>query len=242
MAGRNAKRIRAMGTLVHDKPDGSPVTFADQQNDCLIRSAIECAYSGDGIVSEESPEKASLNGRRWIIDPLDGTEDFVRGNRFWCVLIALEDERELVIGVAHFPMLGETYWAVRGVGSYLEGQRLHASRTCSIEASSFNANGLNIVADRPYSKAVMELIRKCRAVRAYGGALDACLVAAGKTEIWFETNVEPWDLAALKLILEESGALFFAIDGTRDIDKGTAIGCAPGVATDLRNMFGLDVL
>jgi fructose-1,6-bisphosphatase/inositol monophosphatase family enzyme len=74
-------------------------------------------------------------------------------------------------------------------------------------------------------------------VRSYGGALDACMIAAGQVDVWFEPKVEPWDLAALKLILEESGAAFFALDGSRRIDRGSAIGCAPGLADEVRRTF-----
>ena len=77
------------------------------------------------------------------------------------------------------------------------------------------------------------------AVRSYGGALDACLLAAGKAEIWFEPKVEVWDLAPLKLIIEEAGGAFFALDGSRRIDRGTAIACAPGVETQVREAFGM---
>jgi fructose-1,6-bisphosphatase/inositol monophosphatase family enzyme len=92
---------------------------------------------------------------------------------------------------------------------------------------------------RPYLPAINDLMQRSWAVRSYGGALDACLLAAGKVEIWFEPKVEPWDLAPLKLIIEEAGGAFFALDGSRRIDRGTAIGCAPGLAAAVRQAFGI---
>jgi len=242
-AGENARRIRARGFGVETKPDRSPVTEADKDNERLIREAIEREFPADGILGEEGASKAGASSRRWIIDPIDGTRDFVRGNRFWCVLVALEEADESLVGVAHFPMLGETYWASRGGGAYGapdgKGVRLQASAAVSLGECVFSPNGLQLVNARPHLPRVLELMQHCWSVRSYGGALDACMVAAGKAEIWFEPKVEPWDLAALKLILEEAGAAFFALDGSRSIAKGSAIGCVPGVEAEVRKALGI---
>ena len=243
VAGENARRIRAHGVSAETKPDASPVTIADKENERLIREAIEQKFPADGILGEEGSSKAGSSGRRWIIDPIDGTRDFVRGNRFWCVLLALEEADESLVGVAHFPMLGESYWASLGGGAYAGtpggGERLRVSAASALGESVFSPEGLHLAAARPHLPRVMDLMQRCWAVRSYGGALDACLLAAGKAEIWFEPKVEVWDLAPLKLIIEEAGGAFFALDGSRSIAKGTAIGCAPGVAEEVRKWFGI---
>jgi hypothetical protein len=113
-AGDNAKHIREGDVFTETKADTSPVTIADKENERIVREAIEREFPDDGILGEEGSSKSGSSRRRWIVDPIDGTRDFVRGNRFWCVLIALEEADEPVVGVAHFPMLDETYWAVRG--------------------------------------------------------------------------------------------------------------------------------
>jgi histidinol-phosphatase len=238
-AGANAREIRARGITAETKPDDSPVTLADRDNERLIREAIEREFPGDGILGEEGASKDSSSGRRWIIDPIDGTRDFVRGNRFWCVLLAVEEAGESLAGVAHFPMLDETYWASRGGGSYLNGERLRASSVTSLNESAICPSGLQLAAARPYLPLVMELMQRSWAVRSHGGALDACMVASGQADLWFEPKVEPWDLAAPKLILEEAGAVFLALDGSRRIDRGTALGCAPGVLSEVRGLFGI---
>lgn len=238
-AGENARQIRARGISAERKADDSPVTIADRENERLIREAIEREFPADGILGEEGASKAGSSGRRWIIDPIDGTRDYVRGNRFWCVLLAIEEADESLAGVAHFPMIDETYWATRGGGAYLNDERLHVSAIDSIEASVFNPEGLHLAAARPHLARVTELMQRSWAIRSYGGALDACLVAAGKAEIWFEPKVEVWDLAPLRLIIEEADGVFFALDGSRRIDRGTAIGCAPGVAEEVRRAFGV---
>jgi histidinol-phosphatase len=238
-AGENARAIRSRGITAETKPDASPVTIADKDNERLIREAVEREFPDDGILGEEGSSKPGTSGRRWIIDPIDGTRDFVRGNRFWCVLVALEEADEPVVGVAHFPMLDETYWAARGGGAFLNGERLQVSRVAKIEDAAFLPAGLHQAAARPHLRRVEDLTQRSWAVRSYGGALDACMVAAGKAEIWFEPKVEPWDLAALKLIIEEAGGVFFALDGSRRIDRGTAVGCAPGVADEVRKALGI---
>jgi histidinol-phosphatase len=238
-AGANARSIRGRGISVESKADASPVTIADRDNERLIREAIEREFPDDGILGEEGSSKPGSSGRRWIIDPIDGTRDFVRGNRFWCVLIALEQAEESLVGVAHFPMLDETYWAARGGGSYRNGERLAVSAIASIAESSFSPNGLQHPSALPYMPAVTDVMQRSWSVRSYGGALDACLLAAGKVEIWFEPKVEPWDLAALKLIMEEAGAVFFAFDGSRSIYRGTAMACAPGVELEVSEAFRL---
>jgi histidinol-phosphatase len=237
-AGENALRLRAAGIAAETKPDASPVTVADRENERLIREAIEREFPSDAILGEEGSSRAGSSGRRWIIDPIDGTRDFVRGNRFWCVLLALEEAGESVAGVAHFPALGETYRASLGGGSFSGSERLRASAAQSLDSCVFSPNGLHLAAARPHLPRVMDLMQRCWAVRSYGGALDACLVASGKAEIWFEPKVEVWDLAALKLILLEAGCRFFALDGSSRIDRGNAIACAPGVCAQVREALG----
>ena len=239
VAGDNAKHIRAGGITAETKADASPVTIADKENERLIREAIELEFPDDGILGEEGSSKAGSSGRRWIVDPIDGTRDFVRGNQFWCILIAIEEADEPLAGVAHFPMLNETYWAARGSGAFGNGERLHASAIRSIGDCCFNPNGLSLIQARPHLPRIVELMQRVWAVRSFGGPLDACLVAAGKTDIWFEPKVEIWDLAPLRLIIEEAGGFFFALDGSRRIDRGTAIGCAPGLVEQVREAFGV---
>jgi len=240
-AGENARSLLAHGISAETKADASPVTIADKENERLICDAIEREFPEDGILGEEGASKPGSSGRRWIVDPIDGTRDFVRGNRFWCVLIALEEADESLVGIAHFPMLEETYWAVRGGGAHLNDVSLRASFGAALDASCFNPNGLHLPEARPHLVRVTELMQRCLAVRAYGGALDACMVAAGKAELWFEPKVQPWDLAPLKLLIEEAGGVFLALDGSRRIDRGTAIGCAPGLVSEVRQAFGIPV-
>jgi histidinol-phosphatase len=236
-AGENAVRIRQGGISVETKPDDSPVTVADKDNERLICEAIERAFPADGILGEEGACKSGTSGRRWAIDPIDGTRDFVRGNRFWCVLIALEQDGDPLAGVAHFPLLGETYCASRGGGAWRNGERLRASTVASIAACAFSPDGLSLPAARPYLPLLTDLMQRAWVVRSHGGALDACMVAAGQVDLWCQIKAEPWDLAPLKLIIEEAGGAFFALDGSSRIDRGNGVGCAPGLASEARRLF-----
>jgi histidinol phosphatase-like enzyme (inositol monophosphatase family) len=238
-AGENARQIRLNGVSAEVKADASPVTIADRENERLVREAVDREFPEDGILGEEGAVKSGTSGRRWIVDPIDGTRDFVRGNRFWCVLIALEEGGESLAGVAHFPMLDETYWAVRGSGAYLGEERLHVSDIDSIGQCCFSPNGLHLKEARPHLPRVVELMQRSWSIRTFGGAMDACLLAAGKVDVWFEPKVEVWDLAPLKLIIEEAGGQFFALDGSRRIDRRSAIGCTPGLAAAVREALGV---
>ncbi len=229
----------AQAIAVETKTDQSPVTAVDKDNERLLCEAITREFPEDGILGEEGASKSGKSGRRWIIDPIDNTRDFIRGGPFWCVLIALEEADESIVGVAHFPRLNLTYYSARGGGSYLNEERLQTSAIASIGKSVFCPNGLHHPTARPHLERLVKLMQSCWSVRVYGGALDACLLAAGHADLWFESKVAPWDLAALRLIVEEAHGIYFALDGSRSIYQGTAIGCAPGIAAEVREAFGI---
>ncbi len=231
-AGENAKRIRAGGISPETKPDLTPVTIADRDNERMLREMIETEFPADGILGEEGAAKVGHSGRRWLIDPIDGTRDFVRGNRFWCVLLALEQNGAPVAGVAHFPLLGETYWASRGEGAWCNGERLHVSAVDRLSQAVLSPNGLHHPAIRPYAARVTEFLQRVWTVRTYGGALDACLLAGGHIDAWFEAKAEVWDLAPLRIIIEEAGGHYISPAGV------AAIACTPALEREMRELFG----
>lgn len=220
-----------------DKPDGSPVTDADRQCERLIARMIEETFPEDGLIGEEGARKSSANGRRWIVDPIDGTRDFVRGNRFWAVLIALEAESRPVAGVAHLPLLGDTYFGVRGSGSYRNGQPIRASAIDRLDRAVVCPNGMQGMANESYGPELLTWLARCWAVRSLGGCLDAMMVASGYADAYIERKAEIWDLAPLRVILEEAGAIFLAPDGSNRIDGGSAAACAPGIEAEVRAFY-----
>ncbi len=237
VAGENATRMRAAGISVEAKPDTSPVTTADRENERLLREMIHSQFPDDAILGEEGTRTNGSSGRRWIIDPIDGTRDFVRGNRFWCVLIALEFAGEPVLGVAHFPALGDTVWAARGAGAHRNGERLQVSSADRFSSAVLSPNGLHAMAQEPYGPRLMEFRSRFWAVRSAGGALDAVMLAAGEVDVWLERSAEVWDLAPLQVIIEEAGGRFFAMDGSRRHDRGNAVACTPALEPEVRRFF-----
>jgi len=217
-AGGNALRIRAAGLSPKIKPDGSPVTAADLDNERLLRGLIEEAFPHDGILGEEGTRKPGDSGRRWILDPIDGTRDFVRGDPAWCVLIALEDGGEPVVGVAHFPMLDETYWASRGQGAYRNGEPFTLSD--------------------PLPKETVDFLSHLWIVRGFGQP-PVQSPAREDGDVWFERRGELWDLAPVQVIIEEAGGRYFAPDGSRRNNAGRAFACTPALEPRVKAFLGL---
>jgi histidinol phosphatase-like enzyme (inositol monophosphatase family) len=227
--------------VAETKPDKSPVTQADRECERMIARMLAGAFPGDGILGEEGARAESQNGRRWIIDPIDGTRDYVRGNPLWANLIALEADHDVVVGVVNLPVLGKLYAASRGGGAFRDGMRIQASAKTSAEESVLCVNGYDKIAKTPYRDRLLSWMEQFWAVRGMGGAADAMMVASGQAEIWLEPSASPWDFAPLKVILEEAGARYFNVDGGSTIYAGNAVGCAPGLERELKRFLGLSV-
>jgi histidinol phosphatase-like enzyme (inositol monophosphatase family) len=219
------------------KADHSPVTQADRECERVIATMLSAAFPDDGIFGEEGSRVESRSGRRWIIDPIDGTRDYVRGNPLWANLIALEAGGDVVAGVVNLPILGKLYSAGRGGGAQCNGSRIHASTKTSVEESVLCVNGYDKLGKVPFRDRLLDWMARFWAVRGLGGAADAMMVASGLAEIWVEPVAAPWDFAPLKVILEEAGARYLNIDGGSTIYAGNAIGCAPGLEPEVRRFL-----
>ncbi|HVN03940.1 MAG TPA: inositol monophosphatase family protein [Bryobacteraceae bacterium] len=228
-AGEIAMRYYRTGIRADSKPDDSPVTRADRECEQAIAQALEEAFPDDGLLGEEGAEKPSRSGRRWIIDPIDGTRDFVRGNPAWANLIGLEADGEVVAGFANMPALGELFWAVRGGGAFVNGERIHASGIDSVGQAVLCIDALNSAARQPFGSRLVSWIEPFWAVRSMGGCMDALMVARGQAEIWIETNGKAWDFAPLKIIAEEAGARYFDFTRQSTIYGGNCVIYAPGL-------------
>jgi fructose-1,6-bisphosphatase/inositol monophosphatase family enzyme len=204
---------------------------------------LEAEFPGDGLLGEEGASREGSNGRRWIIDPIDGTRDFVRGNRFWANFLALEDKEGPAVGVVSFPALGELYWAARGMGAWriADGheKRLAVSGISDVSKAVACVNGLSSANSRSYATRLLPFMEKFWTVRSMGGALDAMMVCAGQAEFWFEASAKPWDLAPLAIIARESGARFHSHAGEETIYGGSAVVYTPGLEPAVREFLGL---
>lgn len=235
-AGEIAMRYFRKGIAFEAKDDLSPVTAADRECERMIAGELEQTFGDDGLLGEEGARKESRNGRRWIIDPIDGTRDFVRGSPAWAVLIGFEADGEVAAGSVFFPALGDLYSACRGGGAFLNGRPVRASAVSRIEDAVLCVNGLNAVADR-FAGRLLQWMRPFWAVRSMGGSVDAMMVAAGQADLWLEMSGKPWDFAGLKIVAEEAGARFFNFDGGSSIYGGNCIVCAPGLEVPARQFL-----
>jgi histidinol phosphatase-like enzyme (inositol monophosphatase family) len=225
------------GIVAEQKPDNSPVTQADRECERLIARILTDAFPDDGLLGEEGARAESRSGRRWIIDPIDGTRDYVRGNPLWANLIALEKSDTVVVGVVNLPVLGFTYTASRGGGAFRNGLPIHASSKASITESVLCFNGFDKLERFPWRDKLLAWMARFWSVRGLGGAPDAMMVAAGQAEIWIEPSASPWDFAPLKVILEEAGARYLNFDAGSSIYAGNCIACGPEMLHEVKRFL-----
>ena len=189
------------------KGEADLVTEADEEAERKIKEILRDAFPNHGMLTEEGGETQGQGDARWIVDPLDGTTNYVHGVLFFCTSVALEKAGEVVVGVVHDPMANETYAAERGGGATLNSKGLAVSDTDEPARALLGTS----FADRPEELeeglAVFgRLASLARGTRRLGsGALDLCYVAAGRLEGCYEQGFSAWDVAAGALIVEEAG-------------------------------------
>jgi histidinol phosphatase-like enzyme (inositol monophosphatase family) len=237
-AGEIALDYAARGVVADRKADASPVTDADRACEAFIVSALREVFPADGLLGEEGARAPGTSGRRWIIDPIDGTRDFLRGIPVWSNLLALEAEGEVVVGVCNLAALGELYWAARGQGAWRGDRRLQVSAIDCRDQAVICLSTFNSLAGHPLASRALEYLETAWSVRSISGCFDAMLVASGRAEAWIELSAASWDLAALQVIAEEAGARFFNFDGGRSPHGGNCVICAPGLEAELRRLVG----
>jgi histidinol phosphatase-like enzyme (inositol monophosphatase family) len=225
------------GIVAEKKSDDSPVTQADRDCEKLVAAILTEAFPDDGLLGEEGANCESRSGRRWIIDPIDGTRDYVRGIPLWANLIALESHDDVVLGVVHLPMFGNLYTATRGGGAFRNSAPIQVSSKTSIQEAVLCFNGLNKLNGLRSRAGLLEWIAQFWSVRALGGAADAMMVAAGEADLWVEPSACAWDFAPLKVIVEEAGGSYFNLDGGSSIYAGNAVVCAPGLEAESKRFL-----
>ena len=237
-AGKLALEHAERGVQREDKADDSPVTVADRECEALITSELGKAFPEDGFLGEEGANDPGWSGRRWIVDPIDGTRDFVRGLPTWSNLIALEVKGEVVLGVCNMVPQGNLYWAVKGEGAWVNKTPVRASTVERRDRAILTLTAFPDLAPVPFADRMLEYMAGFWAVRSMGGCQDATLVIDGRAEAWIELNARPWDLAPLMLLAEEAGCRFFNFDGGRSIHGGNCVICAPFLEEELRELVG----
>ncbi|MDT3446486.1 MULTISPECIES: inositol monophosphatase family protein [unclassified Pseudofrankia] len=216
-AGDLLVRGRA-GTVAAESTKSSPtdvVTALDRASEELVARRLREARPGDGILGEEGSDAAGTSGVRWIVDPIDGTVNFLYNLPNWAVSIGVEVDGEVVAGVVHAPALGRTYTALRGGGAAQGGQPLRVSGVTSLEMALVATGFGYTVQRRTAQVAVLTRVApRVRDIRRMGAAsLDLCAVAAGTLDAYYERGLKPWDHAAGGLIATEAGAIAGGLDG-----------------------------
>lgn len=237
-AGALALEIRQGALGIEIKSDESPVTIADRACEKLIVEELQRAFPEDGLLGEEGAARESSNGRRWIVDPIDGTRDFIRGTRAWSVLIGLEEQGKVVAGFTYFPASGEMFSAARGEGAWWDGKPVKSSRVEKKSDALLCCNGLSYMNRYAFAGDLIEWLSGFWTVRSMGGCLDAMLVASGRADAWIEAQAKPWDLAPLKVIAEEAGCVTFDFKGNDTIYGGNYVICVPALAEEMRRFVG----
>jgi len=205
------------------KADNSFVTVADRETERHLRQSIEQVFPDDAILGEEEGEKQGASGRRWIIDPIDGTYSFVHGVPLYGVMIGLEIDGDPVLGVVHLPALNEIIYAASGLGCFWNGKTARVSSTSSLDQALLLATDFSSTADHIFGPALEDLRLKANASRTWGDCYGHVLVATGRAEVMLDPIMNIWDCAALLPIIEEAGGTFTDWHGRRTINGGNAI-------------------
>lgn len=221
---------------VHTKSDQSPVSDADREVELFLRDALARERPGDEILGEEFGDTASRASgeeaavRRWIIDPIDGTANFIRHYPMWATLLALEVDGELTVGVVSAPALGRRWWAGKGLGAFTTSLaqadpiRMGVSRVEEIADAYVLGASLNYWADAGLNPGGwLDLTGRALWDRTVGDFWTHMLVAEGCAEIGVDPFGNLWDLAALKVIVEEAGGTFTDFSGERRADRGNGV-------------------
>ncbi len=237
LAGDVALRHYRAALTVETKADGSPVTIADREAEEAARAWLASRFPDDGIQGEEFGESVGASGRRWIIDPIDGTKSFVRGVPLWGTLVAVAEGDEVLAGAAYFPALGEMLSAAPGEGCWWNGQRARVSETSTLAGAT-----VLVTDDRAFRSSALRdgwrtLSGEAAVARTWGDCYGYLLVATGRAEVMVDPVVNPWDIACFLPIIEEAGGVLTDLAGTRTAFGGTAIATNEALADAARDFF-----
>jgi histidinol-phosphatase len=223
-------RFRAQDLAVTAKPDLTPVSDADLAVEEALRDLLLQERPDDAVLGEEHGATGS-GPRRWVVDPIDGTKNFVRGAPVWASLIALLVDGRVEVGVVSAPALGRRWWAARGSGAFADGSPIRVSSVASVADAFLSYSSLTGWEEQGRLDGVLQLSRDCWRTRAFGDFWSHVLVAEGAVDASFEPEVSLWDLAPLQVIVEEAGGRFTSLSGEARPDGGSVV-CSNGLLHD----------
>jgi histidinol-phosphatase len=220
----NAAGQKALGYFDRDvavewKHDQSPVTIADREAERLLRAKLTESFPGDGFLGEEFGDTPGSTGYRWIIDPIDGTRCFVRNIPHWATLIGLEYEGEMIAGASYAPADNQLFRALRGEGTFKNDKRVHVSDVRSLDQALACYSGFQFFAKADKERQFLSVMRGIDRARGFGDYYGFVLVAQGSCDVMVDCGVHIWDIAGLKVIVEEAGGQFTDWDGGSDLER-----------------------
>ncbi len=240
------ERFKALDLKVETKPDMTPVSEADKAAEELIRGQLQRARPRDAVLGEEFGSEGA-GPRRWIIDPIDGTKNYVRGVPVWATLIALMERGEggdrPVVGIVSAPALNRRWWAADGLGAFTgrsltSATRLQVSKVGRIQDASFAYSSLTGWEERGKLPGFLDLSRACWRTRAYGDFWPYMMVAEGSVDICAEPELSLWDMAACAVVVKEAGGQFTGLDGKPGPHSGNAAASNGLLHEDLLGYLG----
>jgi histidinol-phosphatase len=218
---------------IEQKGDGTPVTVADKGAERLLREELEKRHPDDGIFGEEEAEKIGTSGRRWIIDPIDGTKAFTHGVPLYTNLVAIEDDEGIAVGVINMPALGETVYAARGLGCFCNGEPARVNDRAQVEGSYLTSSG--------FSRWDDDVLLRVKAggvqLRTWGDGYGYALVATGRVEAMYDPIAELYDLAPMPIVLAEAGGRFSDLSGANEPGRGSGLATNGHLHDDLLQLL-----
>lgn len=222
-AGEIALHYFRTNLAVETKADRTPVTQADRECESQIVEILSARFPDVGFLGEEHGERFGTRNARWIIDPIDGTKNFIRGIPFFATLIALEEEGEITAGVMYAPALNDLLYARKGQGAFVQGRPVRVSEVASLKEAMLVHGGLKDLKVRPCWQPFLRLVDATARQRGFGDALGHSIVICGQAEVVLEPEIKPWDVAATKILVTEAGGRFSDFAGSSSIYAGSAV-------------------
>jgi histidinol-phosphatase len=216
------RHFQSPSLVVRTKADRTPVSEVDEAVERMIRTHLKRERPHDAIVGEEFGAGAPAE-RRWIVDPIDATKNYIRGIPVFATLIALEQQGSLRVGVVSAPALHQRWWACAGQGAFCNERRISVSTVAQLEHAQLCYDSVADFDRFGLTESFLALARQCARTRAFGDFWSHMLVAEGAAEIAIEPEVSLWDMAAIQIIVEEAGGRFSDLTGAERADGGSGV-------------------
>ncbi len=236
-AGMVARSHYQTDIIAELKADLTPVTVADRETERVARALIRSRYPEDGILGEEFGAEQAGADRRWVLDPIDGTRSFMHGTPLWGVMVALEVNSEPVVGVLHFPVLGDTVYAALGQGCWWNGRPARVSDSTSLADALVLTTDPTTILNGDLGAGWTRLTEIAATARSWGDCYGYAMVATGRAEVMIDPELSHWDVAALIPVVREAGGVITDPSGCDIYPPHGAVATNAALAAEIRNVL-----